>query len=89
MAKKVRRVRKKKRSGQSPGAPASPNTEAASAAAIPDEIAPPIERGTDNNKLTPEEKLREEYAYVILDLRRIAILAAAMFILLILLNVLL
>jgi hypothetical protein len=40
-------------------------------------------------KLTLEEELREEYAYVIYDLRRIAILAAALFVLLILLNILL
>ncbi len=38
---------------------------------------------------TEEEQLKEEYAYVIKDLRRIAILAAAMFALLILLNLLL
>lgn len=36
-----------------------------------------------------EDELREEYAYVIQDLRRVAILAAAMFILLIALNLLL
>jgi hypothetical protein len=35
-----------------------------------------------------DEKLREEYAYVQQDLRRIAILAALMFVLLILLNIL-
>ena len=47
------------------------------------------ERAANSGKLTPEEELREEYAYVIYDLRRIAILAVAMFALLILLNVLL
>jgi hypothetical protein len=38
---------------------------------------------------TTEEELREEYAYVLKDLRRVAVVAAAMFILLILLNLLL
>ena len=38
---------------------------------------------------TEEEQLEEEYAYVVKDLRRITILAAAMFALLILLNILL
>jgi len=38
---------------------------------------------------TEEEQLKREYAYVIKDLRRITILAAAMFALLILLNLLL
>ena len=47
------------------------------------------ERAANNSKLTPEEELREEYAYVVYDLRRIAILAVAMFALLILLNILL
>ncbi len=47
------------------------------------------ERATNSGKLTTEEELREEYAYVVYDLRRIAILAVAMFALLILLNILL
>ncbi|MCL4867719.1 MAG: hypothetical protein KJ063_02020 [Anaerolineae bacterium] len=34
-----------------------------------------------------EEELREEYAYVLQDLRRVFILAAAMFLLLILVNI--
>jgi hypothetical protein len=34
-----------------------------------------------------EEELREEYAYVLQDLRRVFILAAAMFVLLIIINV--
>ena len=38
---------------------------------------------------TEEEQLMEEYAYVTKDLRRIAVLAAVMFALLILLNLLL
>jgi len=44
---------------------------------------------TQQQAETEEEQLKEEYAYVIKDLRRIAILAAAMFALLILLNLLL
>ncbi|HSM57546.1 MAG TPA: hypothetical protein VK879_15445 [Candidatus Sulfomarinibacteraceae bacterium] len=36
-----------------------------------------------------EEQLREEYAYVLRDLRHILLLAAAMFILLIVLNLIL
>ncbi|MFW5942525.1 MAG: hypothetical protein ACOC9X_02880 [bacterium] len=36
-----------------------------------------------------EERLREEYAYVLRDLRHILLLAAAMFVLLIVLNVIL
>ncbi len=43
----------------------------------------------DQPKQTVEEELREEYAYVAQDLRRVALLAAAMFILLIALNLLL
>jgi hypothetical protein len=38
---------------------------------------------------SPEEEFREEYAYVIRDLRRVFILAVAMFILLIALNLVL
>ncbi len=44
---------------------------------------------TQQQAETEEEQLKEEYAYVIKDLRRIAILATAMFALLILLNLLL
>jgi hypothetical protein len=40
-------------------------------------------------KLNPEEQFRQEYAYVIKDLRQVLILAIVMFALLILLNVLL
>lgn len=43
----------------------------------------------DTGSSTSEEDLRREYAYVIKDLRRVAILAAAMFALLILLNLIL
>lgn len=40
-------------------------------------------------KLNPEEQFRQEYAYVLKDLRQVLILAIAMFALLILLNVVL
>jgi len=42
--------------------------------------------GQSSGRITSEEELREEYAYVIQDLRRVFILAAAMFLLLIALN---
>lgn len=57
--------------------------------------AAPAETATTNNKTvakgsTPgEETLRDEYTYVIKDLRRVFFLAAAMFLLLIALNLLL
>lgn len=40
-------------------------------------------------KLNPEEQFRQEYAYVLKDLRQVLLLAVAMFALLILLNVVL
>jgi hypothetical protein len=40
-------------------------------------------------EMTDEERLREAYAYVLKDLRRVFILAVAMFALLILLNLIL
>lgn len=42
--------------------------------------------GQMSARITSEEELREEYAYVIQDLRRVFILALAMFLLLIALN---
>ena len=45
-------------------------------------------RPDDSPPLTKEEALREEYAYVLKDLRRVFIIAGAMFILLIVLNLL-
>jgi hypothetical protein len=42
--------------------------------------------GQTSARITSEEELREEYAYVIQDLRRVFILAIAMFLLLIGLN---
>ena len=46
-------------------------------------------RGSSSDNLSPEEKFRQEYAYVIKDLRRVFLLAGAMFVLLIALNLLL
>jgi hypothetical protein len=40
-------------------------------------------------KLNPEEQFRQEYAYVLKDLRQVLLLAVVMFALLILLNVVL
>ncbi|GMQ78130.1 MAG: hypothetical protein BMS9Abin02_0628 [Anaerolineae bacterium] len=90
MAKKVRRVRRKRRADQ-------PSTKNQSEDVARDgkvdansiNSRSGKEKTKNRVKLTPEEKLREEYAYVIFDLRRIAILAAALFVLLILLNILL
>lgn len=42
--------------------------------------------GQTSARITSEEELREEYAYVIQDLQRVFILALAMFLLLIGLN---
>jgi hypothetical protein len=90
MAKKVRRVRRKKRTDQ----PSTKN-QSEDVARVDKADAKTINsRSAKKNKknkvkLTLEEELREEYAYVIYDLRRIAILAAALFVLLILLNILL
>jgi hypothetical protein len=54
--------------------------------------AAPADAPTTNNKTTPtgpardDDMLRDEYAYVLKDLRRVFVLAAAMFLLLIALN---
>ena len=45
--------------------------------------------GQTSGRITSEEELREEYTYVLKDLRRVFILAGVMFLLLIALNVLL
>jgi hypothetical protein len=90
MAKKVRRVRRKKRTDH-------PSTQNQSEGVARDDKADAKtinsrsakEKKKSKVKLTPEEELREEYAYVVYDLRRIAILAAALFVVLILLNILL
>ena len=45
--------------------------------------------GQTSARITSEEELREEYTYVLQDLRRVFLLAGAMFLLLIMLNLLL
>jgi hypothetical protein len=90
MAKKVRRVRRKKRTDQ----PSTKNQSEDIARVDKVDAKTINSRSAKKNKknkvkLTLEEELREEYAYVIYDLRRIAMLAAALFVLLILLNILL
>ena len=90
MAKKVRRIRRKKRTDPSSTKNQSENVDRddkLDAKTIDSRSA----KGKKKNKvkLTPEEELREEYTYVVYDLRRIAILAAALFVLLIVLNILL
>jgi hypothetical protein len=51
--------------------------------------SPDANHALSEPKRSTEEQLREEYAYVLKDLRRVAIVALAMFALLILLNLLL
>ncbi|MDT8305425.1 MAG: hypothetical protein RRC07_05770 [Anaerolineae bacterium] len=56
--------------------------------------AAPAESAKPNNKVaakgaTTDDTLREQYTYVIKDLRRVFVLAAVMFLLLIALNILL
>lgn len=45
--------------------------------------------GSDQPQLTTEQQFQQEYAYVIKDLRQVFLLAAVMFILLIVLNLIL
>jgi hypothetical protein len=78
MAKKVRRV-KKKRQKKKHTALAQDNIKTATPAA---EIS-------TEPQLSSTEQFRQEYAYVVKDLRRVLILAAFMFTLLITLNLLL
>ncbi len=83
MAKKVRRVKKRKaKAKQTPTVePIIADGKAAKTNVV---------RGNIRDKrVTSEAQLRDEYAYVIKDLRRVFIIAAAMFALLILLNLLL
>jgi hypothetical protein len=80
MAKKVRRVRQ-------PRPPVDIPFDDPPASRPPAGPAAPAARPA-GRRATPEE-LAEEYAYVLKDLRRIFILAAAMFALLILLNLIL
>jgi hypothetical protein len=90
MAKKVRRVRKSRSSKGSTtrGNSVQPRVNQRANEAASSDVA--LDEGqAPGDKLSSEDDLREEYAYVVRDLRRVAILAAAMFILLILINILL
>ena len=78
MAKKVRRV-KKKRQKKKQTAPVQVDT----AATVPDA------ESSSGPPLSSTEQFRLEYAYVVKDLRRVLILAAIMFALLIAINLLL
>ncbi len=78
MAKKVRRV-KKKRQQKKHTAPAQEGIKT---------TTPAAETST-GPQLSTTEQFRQEYAYVVKDLRRVLILAAIMFALLITLNLLL
>ena len=88
MAKKGRTVRKSRRKSRK-----SKRSERKLAGDLSSEKVSPeaedivVEQEADDLP-SSDEKLREEYAYVQQDLRRIAILAALMFVLLILLNIL-
>jgi len=77
MAKKVRRVKKKRKSKM--------RTEPAQE----DAILTASTSETTEQQLSSTEQFRLEYAYVVKDLRRVLILAALMFALLIALNLLL
>lgn len=78
MAKKVRRVKKKKPTSK----------ESATLAGAPDTVAQtaPVAARVPQSS---DEQFREDYAYVIKDLRQVLLLSAAMFVLLIALNLLL
>jgi hypothetical protein len=78
MAKKVRRVRPQQRPERGPVL-GEPEPARPAPIAAPNRAAP---------RRASKEELAEEYAYVLRDLRRIFLLAAAMFALLILLNLL-
>ena len=73
MAKKVRRVRQKGGSKQS-------NNK---------KEGTPDAKVALKTKLNPKEQFRQEYAYVLKDLRQVLTLAVVMFALLILLNIVL
>lgn len=80
MSKKVRRVRRR-RVEQKPVSEESSLSEVSTGG-----------RSTSASSRTStstEEELRKEYAYVLQDLRRVFILAAAMFTLLVILNIVL
>ena len=79
MAKKVRRVKKNRATASASSEQVNTTvTVAANAGAVP-----------ARSKQTTEEEFHEEYAYVVRDLRHVLVLSAAMFALLIVLNLLL
>jgi hypothetical protein len=78
--KKVRRVRRPQSSS-----PRSGNNES-TLQPITLTTPAPVAAAPKKNPNSTEAELREEYAYVLKDLRRVFLLAAAMFILLILVN---
>lgn len=79
MAKKVRRVKKSK-----------PSTDSGSAdlVATSTAVREPVLASARSRQST-EEQFREEYAYVVRDLRQVLLLSVVMFALLIVLNLLL
>jgi len=80
MSKKVRRVRRR-RVEQKPVSEESSLSEVSSGGRATS--------ASSRTSTSTEEELRKEYAYVLQDLRRVFILAAAMFALLITLNIVL
>ena len=85
MAKKVRRVKKRTNSRKS----RQSNRSAAAKESASSGRRSRSKETASAPEVVPEEELKEEYAYVTKDLRRVAILAAAMFALLILINLVL
>ncbi|MDX1416963.1 MAG: hypothetical protein R3293_22355 [Candidatus Promineifilaceae bacterium] len=79
MAKKVRRVKKKKRRQSSP----QTADDLLSNEAV-ETVDTPVK-----HSISASEQFRLDYAYVVKDLRRVLLLAGAMFALLIILNLLL
>jgi hypothetical protein len=78
MAKKVRRVKKKRKRKDQATSSSEETTAAASTTEAPAE-----------SQLSSADQFRLDYAYVVKDLRRVLILAAIMFALLIVTNLLL
>jgi hypothetical protein len=78
MAKKVRRVKKKRK-----------ETRQKSSTQNVSDVAAPTSETATGKQLSSSEQFRLEYAYVVKDLRRVLILAALMFALLITLNLVL
>lgn len=78
MAKKVRRVKKKKQK----------QTSIQQSANMADDVIEPVDI-TTKQRISSVEQFRLDYAYVVKDLRRVLLLAGAMFALLIILNLLL